>query len=293
MRFYRLLSLLTVVCILWGCCACGGPETVPGGSSWQTQYDLGVRYLSEGNYAEAVITFTAAIDIDPKNPAAYIGRAQAAVFSGDTEENLSAALSDYEKARELGDNSGEVWLGIADIYIQQGDYEKAIQTLEQGWNETGDEALKDALASMEMEDEAPASDTAVSDLVHFTANITEVVLDPPIAGTNTDSIGQLRFSYTWDTDQIAPELSERIWTALIAAWSPEGFSDEEIYELAGMYEPLWKAEGSLWKDYPDSNGSFPVWTEDLGTTQQVLLYALDGEGTILGYLILSVEIPAE
>lgn len=119
------------------------------------------------------------------------------------------------------------------------------------------------------------------------------MLDPPIAGTNTDSIGQLRFSYTWDTDQIAPELSERIWTALIAAWSPEGFSDEEIYELAGMYEPLWKAEGSLWKDYPDSNGSFPVWTEDLETTQQVLLYALDGEGTILGYLILSVEIPAE
>ena len=35
-------------------------------AAWQEQYDLGVRYLSEGSYEEAVIAFTAAIDIDPK-----------------------------------------------------------------------------------------------------------------------------------------------------------------------------------------------------------------------------------
>ena len=50
--------------------ACGKSQT---GSTWQEQYDLGVRYLSEGNYEEAIIAFTAAIEIDPKQPDTYIG----------------------------------------------------------------------------------------------------------------------------------------------------------------------------------------------------------------------------
>ena len=39
-------------------------------SGWQEQYDLGVRYLSDGNYEDAIIAFTAAIEIDPKKPQA-------------------------------------------------------------------------------------------------------------------------------------------------------------------------------------------------------------------------------
>ena len=34
--------------------------------TWQEQYDRGVRYLEDGNYEEAIIAFTAAIEIDPK-----------------------------------------------------------------------------------------------------------------------------------------------------------------------------------------------------------------------------------
>ena len=44
-------------------------------SEWQEKYDLGIRYLNEGKYDEAVIAFTAAIDIDPK-PQAYANRAR-------------------------------------------------------------------------------------------------------------------------------------------------------------------------------------------------------------------------
>ena len=46
-------------------------------SRWQEQYDLGMRYLSQGNYQEAVIAFTAAIEIDPKRAEALIGRGDA------------------------------------------------------------------------------------------------------------------------------------------------------------------------------------------------------------------------
>ena len=130
-----LRALLLALCLMLTLSTCGGKAS-SGGSGWQDQYDLGIRYLSEGNYKEAVIAFTAAIEIDPKNPTAYLGRAQATVFAGETDESLSAALADYEKALELGDNSGEVWLGLADIYIRRGDYDKALEILKEGAGST-------------------------------------------------------------------------------------------------------------------------------------------------------------
>ncbi len=57
---------------------------------WQTQYDLGVRYLSEGNYEEAILAFTAAIEIDPKNADAYRKLAEAYEQTGDESAALRA-----------------------------------------------------------------------------------------------------------------------------------------------------------------------------------------------------------
>lgn len=62
-------------------CSCGQPSTTEEEENnppiWQEQYDLGIRYLSEGNYEEAIIAFTAAIEIDPKRAEAYVGRGNA------------------------------------------------------------------------------------------------------------------------------------------------------------------------------------------------------------------------
>lgn len=123
--------LLTVLLL---CTACGQKESVP---TWQDQYDLGVRYLSDGNYEEAIIAFTAAIEIDPKQPLLYIGRADAYIAKGDTDENLSSALLDYEKAISLDDANSEAWLGLADVYIRYGDYDKAMEVLREALDKTG------------------------------------------------------------------------------------------------------------------------------------------------------------
>ena len=56
------ILLLTLVLLLTLCC-CGKKNN---GTTWQEQYDLGVRYLSDGNYEEAIIAFTVAIKIDSK-----------------------------------------------------------------------------------------------------------------------------------------------------------------------------------------------------------------------------------
>ena len=141
----RLVSfLLAALCLLLSAC---GQNTE---AKWQEQYDLGVRYLSEGNYEEAIIAFTAAIEIDPNRAEAYVGRGDAYIGSGETEENLVAALADYEEAVALDETNVAAWLGLADVYIRQGDYDKALQVLQEGLNWTdGDKSIVDKIHEME------------------------------------------------------------------------------------------------------------------------------------------------
>lgn len=79
--------------------------------TWEEQYDLGVRYLSDGNYEEAIIAFTAAIDIDPKRVESYVSMAEA--------------------------------------YQQQEEYDLAREILMRGYEETKSERLQNILDAIE------------------------------------------------------------------------------------------------------------------------------------------------
>lgn len=116
------------------------PETaISQAPTWQEQYDLGVKYLSEGNCQEAILAFNLAIEIDPEQAPAYVGRGDAYVLSGKTGDNLKLAKTDYEKAIELENTPAEAYLGLADIYIQQENYEKALEVLQDGLEHSGNE----------------------------------------------------------------------------------------------------------------------------------------------------------
>ncbi len=73
----KVISAILAALLLLSLIACGAKDP------WQEQYDLGMRYLNEGNYQEAVIAFEAAIEIDAKRPEAYLGAADAYVGLGD------------------------------------------------------------------------------------------------------------------------------------------------------------------------------------------------------------------
>ena len=97
---------LTIILLLTLAACQKAPEADPADEApdWQAQYDLGVRYLSEGNYEEAILAFEAAIEIDPRNADAYLKLAQACE--------------------------------------QREDYAKALQTLETGLEQTDDQRLR-------------------------------------------------------------------------------------------------------------------------------------------------------
>lgn len=132
----KCLALLLTVILAVQISACG--QNAP---TWQEQYDLGLKYLSEGNYEEAIIAFTAAIEIDPKQALTYAGRGDAYIGSGESEENLTAAQADYEQAIELDATSAEAYLGLTDVYIRRGEYERAMEVINKGLTQIENEQL--------------------------------------------------------------------------------------------------------------------------------------------------------
>ena len=151
----QVISVVLALTLALTLCSCGKKD---GGAAWQEQYDLGVRYLSEGNYEEAIIAFTAAIKIDSKRAEAYVGRGSAYIGCGETAENLAAAQADYEKAIELDGTNAEAYLGLADVYIRQGEYDKAMELLRQAMEKLGDDPdISDKLAELESDQVADSS----------------------------------------------------------------------------------------------------------------------------------------
>lgn len=190
----RNLALYTLLALVVGLCSCTAArsapnEDAPQGLTWQEQYDLGMRYLTEGNYAEAIIAFTAAIEIDPKQPLAYVGRGDAYVLSGETDENLTAAKADYETAIELDETVAEAYLGLADVYIRQGDYEKALKILREALEKTGENpTIAGKIAELELNSEMAGDEDDILVRLRRAEEGEVITLQQDIAEEQTDRI---------------------------------------------------------------------------------------------------------
>ena len=99
----RLLTVLMAAIMVLGLCACGQKsESASESPTWQEQYDLGVRYLSEGKYEEAILAFTAAIKIDPKRAEAYAKAAEAYEVMGDLEHAVAILEQGFAETEDSG-----------------------------------------------------------------------------------------------------------------------------------------------------------------------------------------------
>ena len=108
------VNILLILAMLLTAC---GPS-----GTWDEHYDLGIKYLSDGNYKEAIIEFETAIKIDDMKPKAYIG--------------------------------------AADAYVGMEEYQKAIEILETGYEKCEDEEIYKKLQSLRFEhDESGLAET--------------------------------------------------------------------------------------------------------------------------------------
>lgn len=96
---------------LWLCVMLAFTGCASKTESYQDKYDLGVKYVSEGNYEEAIIALNAAIEIDPKQAAPY--------------------------------------LELADIYIKKSDIGNAKSTLYAYRDQVGEEVFLDSISGDE------------------------------------------------------------------------------------------------------------------------------------------------
>lgn len=124
-------------------------ETEASENSWQKQYHLGMRYLLGGQCQEAVIAFTAAIEIDPKQALAYVGRANSYVKRGQAEVDLELAKADYKEAIKLDETLIKVWLRLIDVLIRSEDFDEALIEAERGYEITGDEDILNKLEELQ------------------------------------------------------------------------------------------------------------------------------------------------
>lgn len=135
----KIIALLISLILILGLCAC-----TKNTAAWQDQYNLGLRYLSEGNYNEAIIAFTAAIEIDPQISTVYIGRGDA-YFALGTEDYIAFAIEDYNTVIDMDRKNVDAYIKLAEVYFSLGDETTAIMILENGCDITKDEHIIDRL----------------------------------------------------------------------------------------------------------------------------------------------------
>ena len=171
---------------------------------WQEQYDLGMRYLDEGDYDEAILAFSAAIEIDGSRPEAYMGRAEAYVAIGEPEK----ALKDYKKAKRAAKNSDE-------------DYDHLIDELEELIG-----AMEEELEQSENAPDDRETDGESGDDEAFQVTVTDAF---------SDSVTDMYSSYCYHIprinlkDDLAEGVNAQIFDMLYT------IIDEEVYEYTNQY----------------------------------------------------------
>ena len=71
-------------------------------TAFDQAYWKGVQLYSQGQFQEAEVLLTQAIELDPTQPAPYLDRAEVAYAQG----NLSSVIADYQKAATLYEQAG-------------------------------------------------------------------------------------------------------------------------------------------------------------------------------------------
>ena len=129
--------------------------------TWQDQYDLGMKYLEEGNYEEAIAAFSAAIEIDAVPVEAHKELSNALYLSvGETDEQ---ELNDEQRSLceqtrdaylwliESGNAEADEYIKAAEMDEKLGDLDAALEIINRGIENVEDEKLTQKRRWLEMD----------------------------------------------------------------------------------------------------------------------------------------------
>lgn len=155
MKKSRVKNYLVLVGLALMLCACKKEPT------WQDQYDLGMKYLEEGNYEEAIAAFSAAIEIDAVPVEAHKELSNALYLSvGETDEQ---ELNDDQRALceqardaylwliESGNAGADEYIKAAEMNEKLGDLDAALEIINRGIENVEDEKLTQKRRELEKE----------------------------------------------------------------------------------------------------------------------------------------------
>ncbi len=234
---------------------------------WKEQYDLGLRYLNEGNYEEAILAFSAAIEIDPYVSDIYLGRGDAYTMGA---ENLESQ-GNYEKAEEYRQKA-------------EADYNKALELDPE--NENAAEKLDELLGNTSEEEEE--SQISVRGTLVF--DKVELIQDSAVdTQAYPGAEGMLGVSFI----VAGPET---VCDAYVVDVSREGYTQEQIDSKIAQMEANWDEIGLFpnVRALPFSNGgAFEVYPEDRGTNIEVFVVGVDENMDVAAYAVITVLVPGE
>ena len=196
--------------------ACAG-----GAASFDKQMELGRKYLSETNYAEAIAAFTEAIRLNPNDIEAYIGRAQAYTALKKYDEANADYTAVIEMTEEQPYQQASAYVGRAGVGEETGrladaesDYTAALALL-------GEKNLD----AMDDSDAEAARDLKKETLVkHAAVCVTLVLLDK--AAEDYDQLEELGQNVSAGRS----ELEKLLESTTAAADTENGLPDAETPE---------------------------------------------------------------
>ena len=196
--------------------ACAG-----GAASFDKQMELGRKYLSETNYAEAIAAFTEAIRLNPNDIEAYIGRAQAYTALKKYDEANADYTAVIEMTEEQPYQQASAYVGRAGVGEETGrladaesDYTAALALL-------GEKNLD----AMDDSDAEAARDLKKETLVkHAAVCVTLVLLDK--AAEDYDQLEELGQNVAAERS----ELEKLLESTTAAADTENGLPDAETPE---------------------------------------------------------------
>lgn len=214
---------------------------------WQEQFDLGIKYLTDGNYEEAILAFTAVIEIDPNLPDAYVGRGDAYVGASDAMDigqprldYLQSAERDYATALKLAADGHTMTADPAEVEQKLAETAEALAKAEA---EAAEQAELEARAAEEAAIEEIMAQYDLENLV------TTLDVSPFEIGVEIDGVYVVEYSYNIFLPQIDidnPEiqtLNKAIMDNYVATYSNV---EEDATIIDGHYLPKYGNTDFSW-----------------------------------------------